>query len=229
MNLPSYCKRRWILALLIVLTVTSPVIIMLPSKCEATGRMIDAYGGASNDEDSPFPLPFPPPQGGQGPNQPMGRVFPLSKVIMYANVTYNYWPVQQKEVSFQVEGPYAYANGHFTPKPNYLVLSRETARTDQNGVANITFAMPWPSENPESMLGAWKVTASANVRDVTVNDTLYFYYDYDAGIVCAHFGTSKGEAQYDSLYDITKDDYIGTDDIFIAAFHSFEEEPLLAR
>ena len=69
-------------------------------------------------------------------------------------------------------------NGQYTPKQNKFVLLKETARTNEDGVATISFAMPWPCDNPESLLGVWKVTATVNIRDVVVNDTLYFYYDY---------------------------------------------------
>jgi len=55
---------------------------------------------------------------------------------------------------------------------------KATAITDGNGVAKITFAMPWPCEDPESYLGVYKVTATVNIRDVVVTDTLTFYYDY---------------------------------------------------
>ena len=142
------------------------------------GRFIDVYGGASNGGYGPFPDPFPPGYGGQGLNQPMDLVIPQSEVVLYANVSYNYWPVQQKDVCFEVEGPYDHINGELVPRPNHFVLLKETARTDENGVAKITFAMPWPCEDPESLLGVWKVTATVNIRDVVVNDTLYFYYDY---------------------------------------------------
>lgn len=142
------------------------------------GRVIDVYGGASNAGYGPFPDPFPAPFGGQGPNQPMDLVIPQSEVVLYANVTYNYWPVQQKDVNFEVEGPYEHENGQLIPKSSWMILLKETARTDENGVAVITFAMPWPCDDPESMLGVWKVTVTVNIRDVIVVDTLYYYYDY---------------------------------------------------
>jgi len=141
-------------------------------------RMIDVYGGASNAGYGPFPDPWPAPYGGQGPNKPMDLVIPQSEVVLYANVTYNFWPVQQKDVNFEVEGPYEHVNGQLVPKQSWFILLKTTARTDENGVAKITFAMPWPCISPEDLLGVWKVTATVNIRDVIVNDTLYFYYDY---------------------------------------------------
>ncbi len=149
------------------------------------GRNIDLYGGADNAGYGPFPDPFPAPYGGQGPNMPMDLVIPQSEVVLYANVTYNYWPVQQKDVGFEVEGPYLHLYNESSQtwyyelaQGNYSILLKETDRSDANGVASITFAMPWPCVDPESLLGVWKVTAAVNIRDVVVTDTLYFYYDY---------------------------------------------------
>jgi hypothetical protein len=142
------------------------------------GRVIDIYGGASNAGYGPFPDPFPAPYGGQGPNQPMDLVIPQSEVIIYADVSYNYWPVQQKDVSFEVEGPYDHVDGQLVKKQSWIILIKTSARTDENGTAIITFAMPWPCDDPESMLGVWIVTATVNIRDVIVMDRLYFYYDY---------------------------------------------------
>jgi hypothetical protein len=143
---------------------------------EFGGRFIDVYGGAVNAGYGS--IPFPAPFGGQGLGKPMDLVIPQSEVTLFADVLYNYWPVQQKDVNFEVEGPYIHENGEFIPKQNWFILLKETARTDENGVANISFAMPWPCIDPESLLGVWKVTATVNIRDVVVVDVLYFYYDY---------------------------------------------------
>jgi len=143
---------------------------------EYQGRFIDVYGGANNAGYGS--TPFPAPYGGQGLNKPMDLVIPQSEVTLFADVLYNYWPVQQKDVNFEVEGPYEHVNGQYIPKPNKFILLKETARTNEDGVATISFAMPWPCVNPESLLGVWKVTATVNIRDQVVTDTLYFYYDY---------------------------------------------------
>jgi hypothetical protein len=140
------------------------------------GRVIDVYGGAVN---AGYGLnPWPAPYGGQGPNNPMDLVIPQSEICLFANVTYNYWPVQQKDVGIEVEGPYDHINGQYIPKQSHMILLKETDRTDENGMIHITFAMPWPCVDPESLLGVWKVTVACNVRDVVVTDTMMFYYDY---------------------------------------------------
>ena len=143
---------------------------------EFEGRYIDVYGGAVNAGYGS--IPFPAPFGGQGLGMPMDLVIPQSEVTLFAEVLYNYWPVQQKDVNFEVEGPYVHVNGTLIPKQNWFILLKETARTDENGTAMISFAMPWPCEDPEALLGVWKVTATVNIRDVVVTDILYFYYDY---------------------------------------------------
>lgn len=128
------------------------------------GRLIDLYGGAVNEGYGA--LPFPAPYGGQGSNNPMDLVTPQSWVQLYANVTYNGWPVQSKTVSFEVQ----YPNGD--------VFAKLTDITDVNGVATVGFRMPWPCENPESLFGVWKVIATVSIADVVVNDTMEFHYDY---------------------------------------------------
>jgi len=144
-----------------------------------TGRVIDVYGGANNAGYWPgYPNPFPEPYGGQGPNNPMDLVIPQSEVTLYAKVTYNCWPVQSKIVNFEVEGPFENCDGELVPKSTYKVVYKGTAITDSDGIATISFAMPWPCIDPESYLGVYKVTATVEIRDVVVMDTMLFYYDY---------------------------------------------------
>jgi hypothetical protein len=135
------------------------------------GRVLDLYGGALIEGYGSHP--FPPPYGGQGPHNTMDLVTPQSEVKLFANVTYNYWPVQNKMVGFEVE---------FWPNmsapSSEMILLKQTALTDTEGVASIMFEMPWPCDNPEDLLGKWKVTATVSISDVRINDTLWFDYDY---------------------------------------------------
>jgi hypothetical protein len=112
----------------------------------------------------------------------MDLVIPQSEVCLFANVTYNYWPVQRKDVGFEVEGPYEHiinqSGSFYVPKASYRILLKEVATTNESGTAAIYFAMPWPCDDPESLLGVWLVTSTVNVRDVIVSDTMMFYYDY---------------------------------------------------
>lgn len=155
------------------------------------GRQIDLYGGAVNDGygvlvGAPY-LQFPAPYGGQGPNHWMDLVFPQSQVYLNANVTYNYWPVQAKDVGFEIEGPYDHVGQNYIPRTggvfdalfggNPLKLA---ATTDTNGIASITFRMPWTCPipiPPDNLTGIYKVTSTVTIADVVVNDTMLFYYE----------------------------------------------------
>lgn len=134
------------------------------------GRALDLYGYASNSGKGPIDeqliLQFPPPYGGQGPNAPMDVVEPQSLITLHANVTYNYWPVQHKLVGFQVINNLQ------------MTVANLFAFSDENGVATVTFRMPWPCDNPESLLGVWHIVSTVQVADIVINDTMDFHYDY---------------------------------------------------
>lgn len=144
------------------------------------GRSIDLVGGAKNDGYGPgYPGPFPAPYGGQGLNQPMDIVFPQSEVTLYATVLYNWWPVQSKDVGFEIEGPFTkLQNGTLVKAANFTIWAKLTAITDTLGVAKITFRMPWPCVNPENITGIWMAVATASVADVVLMDTMPFYYEH---------------------------------------------------
>lgn len=148
------------------------------------GRDIDIYGGAVNSGYGPIGngtyLSFPAPFGGQGYNEPMDMVEEQSQVYLNTNVTYNLYPVQGKLVGFQIN----YPNG--TLYANLFALS------DENGVATISFRMPWPGGNPEDVFGVWHVYSSVQLADVFINDTLAFHYDYKVRI----FKVTTDKASY---------------------------------
>jgi hypothetical protein len=145
------------------------------------GRVLDVYGGANNRGYwAGYPDPFPLPYGGQGPNHWMDIVFPQSEVTFYAYLTYNYWPVQAKDIGFEIEGPFDKdENGTLVPRqtPYQFIWAKLTATTGQDGIAVLTYRMPWPCDNPDIITGIWKVTATATVADVTLMDTVIFYYE----------------------------------------------------
>lgn len=99
----------------------------------------------------------PEPYSGKGPNQPSDAFEPQSKVILYAEVTYNYEPVENKQVAFAVTDP----NGE-------LVLSR-SSNTSANGIASIGFTLA--SNAP---FGVYTVLATVEVSGKKANDTLTF-------------------------------------------------------
>jgi hypothetical protein len=119
------------------------------------GRNIDVY------------TQYPGPYGGQGPYNPADAYAPQDLVCLYANVTYNLDPVQNKAVDFEVKWP----DG--TP------LLTRTAITDIYGVAMICFRIPWPDQiSPEDVFGIWNVTAVVDIANEVVNDTLTFKVDW---------------------------------------------------
>jgi len=160
-------------------------------------RQIDLVGGAVNDGYGiltgtwPFPYPapsyytgtpsylaFPTPFGGQGPNTPMDLVFPQSQIYLDAYVTYNYWPVQSKDVGFEIEGPFIHLpNGSYVPAQSYQIWAKLTATSDANGVAVLTYRMPWPCNDPDSITGVWKITSTVTIADQVVSDVMMFYYE----------------------------------------------------
>lgn len=99
----------------------------------------------------------PEPYSGKGPNQPSDAFVPLEKVILYAEVTYNYEPVENKLVSFTVTDP----NGE-------LFVSR-TNETNSYGIATTSFTLP---SNP--VFGIYTVLAGVEVAEKIANDTLTF-------------------------------------------------------
>jgi hypothetical protein len=158
-------------------------------RLQQVGRQIDVYGGAVNrGYGVPYGAPsaFPAPYGGQGPNGNMDLVIPQSVVYLLANVTYNFWPVQAKDVGFEIQGPYDQETG----QPRYTFFIRKYSnRTDSEGMAWIKFQMPWPCpgqpgpngepcERPEDLFGKYKVTATVDICGVVVTDVLWFDYYY---------------------------------------------------
>jgi hypothetical protein len=171
------------------------------------GRMIDVCGGAVNrgyGVTYGVPSAFPAPYGGQGPNGNMDLVIPQSVVYLLADVTYNYWPVQSKDVGFEIQGPYDQETG----QPRYTFFIRKySSRTDSEGIAWIKFQMPWPCpgelgpngepcERPEDLFGKYKVTATVDICGVVVNDTLWFDYYYLVEITKVSVDRSGAPPEY---------------------------------
>lgn len=135
---------------------------MKPKMPVAMGKVIDVYT-----------CNYPFPWGAQGvANETSGEFmfsdmfWPQKEVCLCANVTYNGWPVQNKDVAFEVRA----ANG--------TIMTVLVDRTDENGFANVSFRMNWPCDNPESLFGIWKVTATVDIACDVVTDYFYFKYDY---------------------------------------------------
>ena len=109
---------------------------------------------------------YPDPYGGQGPGMPSDMFWPQKQVELNAYVTYNEWPVQQKIVAFEIDNPQG------------DLVDLLTGITDTNGKAHVSFRIPWPCDDPESLFGVWTVKATVDLYCIIVNDTLEFHFDY---------------------------------------------------
>jgi hypothetical protein len=109
---------------------------------------------------------YPDPYGGQGPGAPSDMFWPQKEVELYAVVTYNEWPEQNKPVSFEVRNPYG------------TIMTILTGVTNSSGIAKVSFRMNWPCDKPEDLFGVWTVIATVDVACEMINDTLQFHYDY---------------------------------------------------
>ena len=99
---------------------------------------------------------------GRGFNQSSDPVDPGSYVTFYANVTYFSWPEQGKDVSFQILDP----NGD--------IASIFFNKTDEMGIAYVSFQLPWNPDDPPHHLGIWEATATVTVAETIVSDYLTF-------------------------------------------------------
>lgn len=105
---------------------------------------------------------FPEPFKGTGPNVPCEGYKPQKMVNLKANVTYNLWPVQFKLVTFEIHDPLG------------RLVAVRTAFSDENGVARVSYRLPWPCAEWPDMFGVWTVIATVDIYCEIVNDTLQF-------------------------------------------------------
>jgi hypothetical protein len=147
----------------------------VPAQAQS-GRSLDLYGGAVNGNMSGLIFTynstvygpnyqFPSPLGGQGPNVTMDTVENQSLVYLWANLTYNSGFVGNKNVAFEID------------EPNGSLYTDLVAFSDINGVAGVNITMPWVIES-KSLFGVWTVTATVEIADQVVNDTVQFQYSH---------------------------------------------------
>jgi parallel beta-helix repeat protein len=99
----------------------------------------------------------PEPYSGRGPNQPSDAYAPQNLVILYAEVEYNYEPIDNKEVSFTVTDP------------NDVGIMYRTDSTNASGIATVNFTLA-----SNATFGSYSVLASVTVSGHVANDTLTF-------------------------------------------------------
>jgi hypothetical protein len=103
---------------------------------------------------------------GKGMNQSSDSFQPQELVILYALVTYNEVPLANMLVAFQVNNP---ANAF----QNVTVVG--ISSTNQSGIAQFSFRIPWPSENAEqTIFGEWFAIATVDIAEQVAVDTLTF-------------------------------------------------------
>ena len=126
--------------------------------------------GLSIDVYTQYDYPF----GGQGGNMTSDSFGPQQQVELFALVTYNEYPVQQKLVGFQVYHQGATQGYNF---------ARE-GTTDTEGIAHISFRLPWPCNDPvNEIFGWWYVNATVEVAEQVVVDNLKFWVWWPVEVV----------------------------------------------
>jgi hypothetical protein len=104
---------------------------------------------------------WPSPYGGQGFNMTADAFQPQEQVELFALVTYNEGPVQQKLVGFEVR----HGEFEFT----------RMAFTNDVGIAHVSYRIPWPCDDPAGrVLGEWIARATVEVAKQVANDTMPF-------------------------------------------------------
>ncbi len=106
------------------------------------------------------------PYGGKGPNMPSDAFGPQEEVILYAYVSYDCEPVQNKLVVFEVKNP--------SDEP---VIFR-TATSNAEGIATSSFRIPWEAKEAESLFGEWTIYGSVEIGETKVNDTCTFKFGW---------------------------------------------------
>ena len=99
----------------------------------------------------------PEPYSGKGLNQPSDAFAPGEEVILYAEVTYNYDPVEYKSVAFRV-----------TDSTGEILLDRSNV-TNEYGVATTSFRLA-----SNATFGTYTVLVTISIAEKTANDTLTF-------------------------------------------------------
>lgn len=113
---------------------------------------------------------------GKGVNNGSDSFAPGEEVVLYASVEYNQNGIHNKLVSFEVRGPVNAVEN--------VTISR-TSLTNENGVANISFRVPWPEKNVETIVfGVWIVHACVEIGGEMVEDMLTFEVGWIVEIVC---------------------------------------------
>ena len=144
------------------LAVTLTMIAILLSFTQANMKMVSSSDTARKIDLFTQKMPF----NGMGINHSSDAFEPQELVILYALVTYNEDPIANKLVTFQV-------NNLANAFQNITVVG--VSSTNQSGIAQFSFRIPWPSENAEQIVfGEWSAIATVDIAEQVVVDTLTF-------------------------------------------------------
>jgi hypothetical protein len=193
-----------ILTFLFAISILPQIAFSTSTTMLESGRQIDVY------------TQYPAPYGGQGKDQPSNPFRPLMEVLLYANVSYNSWPVAQKIVSFQIK--------HGTW--NFIL----SGTTNSSGRASVKFVLPWLNEETETkVIGIWNITATVDIAGVIVTDTLWFYASLsdlnsdgrvdikDLAIVGVAYGSNPTLPKWNPTADVNHDQKVDILDLALVA------------
>jgi hypothetical protein len=142
--------------------VTLTITIIFFSLTQANIRIVSSNDTARKIDMFTQKIPF----NGNGINQSSDAFQPQELVILYALVSYNEYPIANNLVAFQVNNP---ANVFH----NITIVG--VSSTNQSGIAQFSFRIPWPFENPEQIIfGGWFAIATIDIAEQVVIDTLTF-------------------------------------------------------
>jgi hypothetical protein len=111
------------------------------------------------------------PHSGIGPNATSDAFGPGEEVQIYAQVTYNDYPVGGLLVAFQISGP---------PNPVENISIYRTASTNELGQATTSFRVSYLNE---TTFGEWAVFGSTRIGDSNYADTVSFKVGWIVEIV----------------------------------------------
>jgi len=95
---------------------------------------------------------------------------PQEEVTLCAKVTYNEEPVENKMVAFEIRDPL-----------NNVVVWR-SASTNGEGIACVSFRIPWMGADAEDVFGAWLITATVDIAEDVVMDKCRMRFGYIVNI-----------------------------------------------
>jgi hypothetical protein len=95
---------------------------------------------------------------------------PQEEVTLCAKVTYNEEPVENKMVAFEIRDPL-----------DNVVVWR-SAFTNAEGIACVSFRIPWMGADADDVFGAWLITATVDIAEHVVMDKCRFRFGYIVNI-----------------------------------------------